>query len=58
MMDGGMTGWMMSRGGMGGRMRRHMRVIHRLLVEHEEIPRTVEEIPGGIRSTTGVRLST
>lgn len=52
MMDGGMPGWMMSRGGMGGRMRRHMRVIHRLLVEHQEIRRTVEEIPGGIRSTT------
>lgn len=52
MMDGGMPGWMMSRGGMGGRMRRHMRVIHRLLVEHEDISRTVEEIPGGIRSIT------
>ena len=52
MMDGGMPGWMMSRGGMGGQMRRDMRVIHTLLVEHEEISRTVEEIPGGIRSTT------
>ena len=29
-----------------------MRIIHRLLVEHDEISRKVEEIPGGIRSTT------
>ncbi len=52
MMDGPMPNWMMSRDGMDPRMARHMRVIHRLLVEHEQIRRDVEQIPGGIRSTT------
>jgi hypothetical protein len=52
MMDGGMPDWMMSHGGMSPRIRGHMRVIHRLLLEHEDINRKVEEIPNGIRSTT------
>ena len=29
-----------------------MRVIHRLLIDHREISRDVEEIPGGIRART------
>ena len=51
-MGGRMPDWMMSRGRMDPRMRQHMRVIHRLLVEHEEISREVEVIPGGIRART------
>ena len=47
-----MPDWMMSRDGMDPQMRPHMRVIRRLLVEHEEIRRDVELIPGGIRSAT------
>jgi hypothetical protein len=50
--DGGMPDWMMSRGGMGPQMRGQMRVIHRLLVDHEQIRREVEEIAGGVRTTT------
>jgi uncharacterized protein YdcH (DUF465 family) len=52
MMDDRMPGWMMSRGGMDPQMRQHMRVIHTLLREHEEIRRDVERIAGGIRATT------
>lgn len=51
-MGGRMPDWMMSRGRMDPRMRQHMRVIHRLLIEHQEISREVEEIPGGIRART------
>ncbi len=47
-----MPDWMMSRDGMDPQMRTHMRVIRRLLVEHEDIRREVEDIPGGIRSVT------
>lgn len=46
------AGWMMSRGAMDARMTRDMRVIHDLLVEHDNIRRSVENIPGGIRSST------
>ena len=52
MMNRPMPDWMMSRDGMDPQMRRHMRVIRRLLVEHQDIRRDVEPIPGGIRSTT------
>jgi uncharacterized protein YdcH (DUF465 family) len=52
MMDDRMPEWMMSRGGMDPQMMRHMRVIHTLLREHEEISRDVERIAGGIRATT------
>lgn len=51
---GRMPSWMMSRG-MGPEMMRDMRVIHRLLVNHEKIERQVEEIPGGIRAVTTSR---
>lgn len=51
-MDGRMPDWMMSRGGMGAQMRRDMRVIHTLLAERESIGRQVEDIPGGVRTTT------
>lgn len=51
-MSGGMPDWMMSRGGMDRAMMRDMRIIHDLLVNHEEILRQVEDIPGGIRSRT------
>jgi hypothetical protein len=46
-----MPDWMMSRG-MNARMMREMPVIHDLLVDHEQIERRVEEIPGGIRAVT------
>lgn len=57
MMDGGMQddempGWMMSRDMMSGEMMRDMHVIRRLLLNHGQIERGVEEIPGGIRATT------
>ncbi len=51
-MGGRMPDWMMSRGRMDPRMRQHMRVIHRLLIDHREISRDVEEIRGGIRART------
>ena len=51
-MSGGMPDWMMSRGGMDRAMMRDMRVIHSLLVNHEEVVRQVENVPGGIRSRT------
>lgn len=52
MLNRPMPDWMMSRDGMDPQMRSHMRVIRRLLVEHEDIRREVEDIPGGIRCTT------
>jgi hypothetical protein len=51
MMDDGMPGWMMSRG-MDAELMRDMRVIHDLLLAHDRIERSVEEIPGGIRAVT------
>lgn len=48
-----MPEWMMSGDmGMDGDMMRDMHVIHTLLMEHEEIHRTVEDIPGGVRTVT------
>lgn len=52
MESGDMPDWMMGRGGMDRTMMRDMRVIHDLLVNHEEILREVDDIPGGIRSRT------
>ena len=53
MMGGDMPEWMMSHEGMmGENMMRDMRVIHRLLANHEQIERTVEDIPGGVRTET------
>jgi hypothetical protein len=54
-MSGGMPDWMMSRGGMDRRMMRDMPVIHDLLIKHEEILRSVEDLPDGIRSQTTSR---
>lgn len=53
-MRGGMCGQEMMGGGMmgGGMMGGDMRTIHQLFANHNQIRRTVEEIPGGIRSTT------
>jgi hypothetical protein len=50
--DGGMPDWMMGRGGMDPQMREDMRVIHRLLIDHAHIRREVEEVAGGVRTTT------
>ncbi len=54
MRGGGMCGQGMMGGGMmgGGMMGGDMRTIHQLFANHNQIRRTVEEIPGGIRSTT------
>jgi hypothetical protein len=53
MRDGmGMPDWMMSRGQMDRQMMRDMRVIHDLLLGHQKIVRRVEDVPGGIRSST------
>ena len=47
MSDGGMMG-----GGMMQGMMQDMPVIHGLLRQHEKIEREVENIPGGVRTTT------
>ena len=52
MQDGEMPQWMMSRDGMGMQMMQDMQPIHNLLMNHEQIERQVENIPGGIRSVT------
>lgn len=52
MSDGGMPDWMMGGDSMDGRMMRDMRVIRDLLAGHGEIERTVDDVPGGIRSST------
>ncbi|MCU0515315.1 MAG: hypothetical protein MUC60_00360 [Oscillatoria sp. Prado101] len=49
MMGGGMMGGGMMGGGMMGG---DMGIIHQMFANHNQIRRTVEEIPGGIRSTT------
>jgi hypothetical protein len=51
-MGGDMSGGMMGGDAMDGRMMRDMRVIRDLLAGHGEIERTVDDIPGGIRSAT------
>lgn len=43
-----MGGGMMNRGMMGG----DMGIIHQLFANHNQVRRTVEEIPGGIRTVT------
>ncbi|MQA84310.1 MAG: hypothetical protein GEV03_06725 [Streptosporangiales bacterium] len=48
----GMPDWMMDDGRMDAQMGRDMRVIHRLLVGHEEIRREVADVPDGIRAVT------
>lgn len=47
MMDGGM----MNDGMMGGN-REDMQIVHQLFANHDQIRRTVEEIPGGVRTLT------
>jgi hypothetical protein len=51
MMDRQAPQWMMS-GGMDAQMTRDMPVIHDLLVNHEQIERHIEDVPGGIRAIT------
>jgi hypothetical protein len=51
MMGDEMPGWMMSRE-MDAQTMRDMRVIHELLVGHEQIERRVADIPKGIRAVT------
>jgi hypothetical protein len=51
-MMSGMPDWMMSGGMMDTNMMRDMGPIHGLLTQHEKIHRTVEEIPGGVRTVT------
>lgn len=55
MMRGDMPGWMMSEGRMDAAMMEDMRVIRQLLAGHEQISRTVRNVPGGIRSRTTSR---
>lgn len=43
--------WMMSQG-MDPQMMRDMRVIHDLLIQHQQIRRSVEDFPSGIRAET------
>lgn len=53
MMAGGMMrGRMMGGGGMMGGSMEEMSGIHALLTNHEKIHRSVEDIPGGVRTTT------
>jgi hypothetical protein len=47
-----MPGWMMSNDGMGPQMMRDMHTIHDLLVNHRNIQREVEDIPGGVQTVT------
>jgi len=51
-MMSGMPNWMMGGGMMDENMMRDMGPIHGLLTQHEKIHRTVEEIPGGVRTVT------
>jgi hypothetical protein len=51
MMGDGMPGWMMSPG-MDAHTMRDMRVIHDLLLHHEQIERRVDDMAGGIRAVT------
>ncbi len=51
-MMSGMPNWMMSGGMMDENMMRDMGPIHGLLMQHEKVHRTVEEIPGGVRTVT------
>ncbi len=51
-MMGQMPNWMMGGGMMDENMMRDMGPIHGLLTQHEKIHRTVEEIPGGVRTVT------
>jgi len=51
-MMSGMPNWMMSGGMMDDNMMRDMGPIHSLLTQHEKIHRTLEEIPGGVRTIT------
>ena len=51
-MMSGMPNWMMGGGMMDENMMRDMGPIHGLLMQHEKIHRTVEEIPGGVRTVT------
>ena len=44
-------GWMMDGGMMGGK-RQDMQIVHQLFANHSLIRRTVEEIPGGVRTVT------
>lgn len=44
-------GWMMDGGMMGGN-RQDMQIVHQLFANHSLIRRTVEEIPGGVRTVT------
>lgn len=55
MMGGDMPRWMMSEGRMDAAMMEDMRVIRQLLAGHEQIRRTVRNVPGGIRSRTTSR---
>jgi hypothetical protein len=56
MMDRGMPDWMMSGGQMmSSGMMEEMRVIHRLLLNHDRIRRHVVDIATGIRSRTTSR---
>lgn len=52
MMPDSMPRWMMSEGMMDEGMMQDMRVIHSLLTQHQQIEREVEDIPGGVRTTT------
>ena len=49
--DGMMGGGMMNDGMMGGN-REDMQIVHQLFANHDRIRRTVEEIPGGVRTVT------
>ena len=51
-MMSGMPNWMMGGGMMDENMMRDMGPIHGLLTQHEKVHRTVEEIPGGVRTVT------
>ncbi|WP_036488772.1 hypothetical protein [Myxosarcina sp. GI1] len=52
MMGGGMMNDRMMRDGMMGGNREDMQIVHRLFANHDQIRRTVEEIPGGVRTLT------
>lgn len=52
MMGRRMPEWMMSEGMMDPAMIEDMRVIRQLLAGHERISRSVDDVPGGIRSRT------
>lgn len=48
-----MCGDGMMGGGMMGGNREDMQIVHQLFANHDQIRRTVEEIPGGVRTLTG-----